>query len=157
VLLRLVSDDKIAQNLGRDHIQHLLDGDHNSCGAVHGTDTFEMDPLIDYGEWGGVAVDLLADFLARIIGASGSGVVLAEGLHGHIEYGPAGRPVHPPDQLSSAAHGHGSGKAAGALVVHGLRFQVKAGHPGGVGSPAGRADGIKGAPALRHIPARDLL
>ena len=83
-------------------------------------------------------------------------MVLAEGLDSDAKDGPAGRPVHPPDQLPSPAHGNGALRAAGAFVVHRLAFQIKARDVGGVGAAAATAYRIKGAPALRYVAARDL-
>ena len=87
VLLGLVSDDQVAQDLRRHDVQHLLDGDHNSCGAMHGTHALEVNPLVDHGEGSRIAVDLLADPLACVVGAAGSGVILAEGLYSDRKMG----------------------------------------------------------------------
>ena len=67
MLFRLVPDDQVTQDLGRDDIQHLLDGDHNPGGAVHGSHSLEVDPFVDHGERSGIAIDLLADPLAGIV------------------------------------------------------------------------------------------
>ena len=83
-------------------------------------------------------------------------MVLAKGLHSHPEYGPAGRPVHPPDQLSPACHGDSALAAAGADIVHCLGIQVESRNVSGVRPAADLADGIKRAPALGDCAATDL-
>jgi len=154
VALGVVAQHAERQDRGRGYEEGVGPGHHIAGGLVHLAPALELDELIGHGIRGLGAIDLPAEPDTAVVRASGGRVVLAEGLAGHPEQLPLGRPFHPPGHLALAfPNVRIALVAAPALEVN--VGELVADDPVGE-RPALRAFRAEGPEAVRHLPPGDL-